>query len=63
MTATIRSALKADGTVREIAEKAGVAPSAITRFMQGADLKGRTLDRIARALGLELRRAAKGGRR
>jgi transcriptional regulator with XRE-family HTH domain len=63
VTQRIRSAVKARGTVREIAREAGVSASMITRFVQGGDLRGRTLDRLAQVLGLELRRVVKGGRR
>lgn len=53
----LRKAITNDGRpIRQIAKSAGLPASVISRFMnRQRDLTGRSLDRVACELGLELR--------
>jgi hypothetical protein len=59
MSSTIRSAIQNSGKrLPTIAKKTGVAVSALTEFMDGADLHLTTASKIAAYLGLELKPSA-----
>ena len=53
---TLREAIHSDGrTIYEIAKAIGIEPDSLYRFQQGKDIRLDTADRLAKALGLELR--------
>lgn len=56
-SAAMRIAVLNDGRpLRQIAKKAGLPASSVIRFVNGnRNLSGRSFDRVADALGLELR--------
>jgi hypothetical protein len=58
----VKSRIRAGSTAREIAGSSGVDPAVLSRFLAGADAKGRNLDRLAAALGLEVRPVRRGRR-
>jgi Predicted transcriptional regulator with an HTH domain len=53
---TLREAILEDGrTIYEIAKAIGIEPDSLYRFQGGKDIRLDTADRLAKALGLELR--------
>jgi len=55
-----RFASKWPGTQKELAAKAGVDPSLLSRFLRGRAINSGQLDKLTAALGLKLTK--KGGR-
>lgn len=56
----LRAALESSGLpMRELAERSGVDESVLSRFRHGAGLRSENLDKLADALGLELRPRSK----
>jgi ribosome-binding protein aMBF1 (putative translation factor) len=55
MTETIRKAILARGlTAYRVSQVIGTRPHVVQRFLDGRDLRGATLDKLAPALGLAL---------
>jgi predicted transcriptional regulator len=56
MAEILKAAIRESGlTHYRIAKTAGIGPETIDRFMAGRDIRISTVDKIAEALGLELR--------
>lgn len=52
----LRAAIHASGlTMYRIAKDGGLDPASVARFLDGADLRSGSLDKICTVLGLELR--------
>lgn len=60
ITETLRTTIKTCGRSRyAIAKASGVDEAMLCRFMQGLDLRGETINRLAEHFGLELRPKAR----
>lgn len=60
VTNTLRATITASAQTRyAIAKGAGVDQAAILRFMEGTDIKGATVDKLANYFGLELKPKAR----
>jgi predicted transcriptional regulator len=56
LSLALREAIIEDGrTIYEISKAIGIEPDSLYRFQQGKDIRLDTADRLAKALGLELR--------
>jgi predicted transcriptional regulator len=56
LSLALREAIIEDGrTIYEISKAIGIEPDSLYRFQQGKDIRLETADRLAKALGLELR--------
>jgi predicted transcriptional regulator len=56
LSLALREAIIEDGrTIYEIAKAINIEPDSLYRFQQGKDIRLETADRLAKALGLELR--------
>ena len=56
LSLALREAIIEDGrTIYEISQAIGIEPDSLYRFQQGKDIRLDTADRLAKALGLELR--------
>ena len=55
LTAQLEREVRASGmTMRELSRVSGVPVSSISRFLDGGELSGRSIDAIAAALNLEI---------
>lgn len=58
LSQTLRLAIEADQrTIYELAKDIGIEPDSVYRFQQGKDIRLETADKLAAALGFELKPA------
>lgn len=58
LTATLRAEIaRRKLSANQLARETGVAQTAISKFLLGADMRGASLDKLAKRLGMELRAA------